>query len=96
MKNLLFVTMMLLFVFNGLLGNVSAQENSVPKATRPNILLIIADDLTYRDLGCYGSVNVKTHHIDSLASEGMKFLHCYNAIAMCVPTRNMLYSNCLF
>lgn len=60
--------------------------------TTPNFIIMIADDLSYTDLGCYGSANVKTPNLDSLASQGMKFEHCYNAIAMCVPTRNMLYT----
>lgn len=60
--------------------------------TPPNFVLMIADDLSYTDIGCYGSPNVRTPHIDSLASQGVRFEHCYNAIAMCVPTRNMLYT----
>ena len=58
----------------------------------PNIVLMIADDMSFTDIGCYGSPNAKTQRIDSLAAEGMKFDHCYTAIAMCVPLRNMLYS----
>lgn len=58
----------------------------------PNFILMIADDLSYTDIGPYGSDNVKTPNLDALAAEGIKFNHCYNSIAMCVPTRNMLYS----
>jgi N-sulfoglucosamine sulfohydrolase len=58
----------------------------------PNILLMLADDLSYTDVGCYGSVNGITPNIDHLAAQGMRFTHCYNAMAMCAPTRNMLYT----
>ena len=69
----------------------AAEDDPVPKSP-PNFILMMADDMSYTDIGCYGSPNVKTPNIDSLASQGMKFDHCYNAIAMCVPTRNMLYT----
>jgi uncharacterized sulfatase len=85
MKNIGFFFCVTVVLFSGLLY-------AAEKSARPNILLMIADDLTYRDIGCYGGTNVKTPRIDSLAAEGMKFEHCDNAIAMCVPTRNMLYT----
>lgn len=43
-------------------------------------------------MACYGGKNAKTPNLDKLAQDGMRFQHCYNAIAMCVPTRNMLYT----
>lgn len=61
-------------------------------ARQPNFLIMMADDMSYTDIGCYGSPNAHTPHLDKLASQGMRFEHCYNAIAMCSPTRNMLYS----
>lgn len=72
--------------------NIGIAETKWDRPSPPNFILMIADDLSYTDIGCYGSPNVKTPNIDSLASQGMKFDHCYNAIAMCVPTRNMLYT----
>ncbi|MFT6241098.1 MAG: arylsulfatase [Akkermansiaceae bacterium] len=54
-------------------------------AERPNILLILADDLGYSDLGCYGS-EIKTPHLDSLAQNGLRFTNFYNT-ARCWPTR---------
>lgn len=62
------------------LGALYAQES-------PNIVFFLADDYTYRDIGVYGAKNVKTPAIDQLAKEGMKFEHCYQATAMCAPTR---------
>lgn len=57
---------------------------------KPNILFIMADDLTKWDVGTYGSVNTKTPTIDSLARAGMKFNKCYQAAPMCSPTRSNL------
>jgi len=59
---------------------------------RPNIVFIIADDLTYSDIGAYGTVNVETPHIDSIASDGMKIMRCFQASAMCSPTRHNIYT----
>lgn len=58
--------------------------------SRPNILLIIADDLGYADLGAYGG-DIDTPNIDSLAQQGMMFSR-YHTAPMCAPTRAMLYS----
>lgn len=59
---------------------------------KPNIVVIIADDLTFRDIGCYGSKNVKTPNIDAIADEGIKFTRCFQAVAMCSPTRHNIYT----
>ncbi len=53
----------------------------------PNIVLILADDLGYGDLGCYGEPNVQTPHLDQLAREGLRFTNCYSAAASCSPAR---------
>lgn len=55
--------------------------------TRPNIVLIVADDLGWRDLGCYGSTFYETPVLDALASEGMRFTDAYAASPVCSPTR---------
>jgi uncharacterized sulfatase len=54
---------------------------------KPNIVLIIADDLGYSQLGCYGSDYYKTPNIDNLAKTGMRFTNAYSAAAVCSPTR---------
>lgn len=59
--------------------------------TSPNFLLIIADDCTYRDLEVYGG-QAKTPHLNRLATEGIKFNRCFQAAAMCSPTRHCLYT----
>ena len=59
---------------------------------RPNIVFILADDLTFSDIGPYGSTNVHTPNLDQLAGEGLRFDRCFQATAMCSPTRHNLYT----
>lgn len=58
----------------------------------PNLLLFMADDMTYTDLGCYGNPDVKTPSIDRLASEGVRFTRCYNSAPTCSPLRQSLFT----
>jgi len=58
----------------------------------PNVLLIIADDLTYSDLPLYGGMNIETPNIDRLGKEGLVFNHAYLSTSMCVPSRSSLYT----
>ena len=60
--------------------------------TRPNILFILADDLGYGDLSCYGQQKFKTPNIDRIASEGMKFTAHYSGHNVCAPSRCALLS----
>lgn len=53
----------------------------------PNIVLIMADDLGWKELGCYGQEKIKTPNIDQLAAEGMKFMQYYAGSAVCAPSR---------
>jgi arylsulfatase A-like enzyme len=62
--------------------------DTVQAAARPNIVLIMADDLGFSDLGCYGG-EIETPHLDRLASEGLRFTQFYNC-AVCVATRAAL------
>ncbi|MEQ9300507.1 MAG: sulfatase-like hydrolase/transferase [Cyclobacteriaceae bacterium] len=57
---------------------------------RPNILLILTDDLGINDVGCYGNAFYETPNIDRLCEEGMKFNHHYSAGAVCSPTRTAI------
>jgi arylsulfatase A-like enzyme len=54
---------------------------------RPNILLILADDLGYGNLGCYGAKEVKTPNLDRMAAEGMRFSQAYAGSTVCAPSR---------
>ncbi len=56
-------------------------------AQRPNILFILADDLGYGDLGCYGQKKIRTPNIDRLAAEGMMFTQAYAGSTVCAPSR---------
>ena len=60
-----------------------------PKATpeRPNIIFILADDMGYGDLSCYGSQYVKTPNIDQLAASGTRFTQCYAGSGISSPSR---------
>src|SRR3546814_5657562 len=62
-----------------------AHENS-----RPNIVFILADDLGYSDLGCYGQKLFATPNIDKLANEGLKFTSHYAGAPVCAPSRSAL------
>jgi arylsulfatase A-like enzyme len=60
------------------------------KAKKPNIIFIMADDLGYGDLGCYGQKRILTPNIDKLADEGMRFTDCYTGSTVCAPSRSVL------
>ena len=59
----------------------------VMAAEKPNIIFIMADDLGYGDLGCYGQTKIKTPELDKLAKQGMRFTDFYAGTAVCAPTR---------
>jgi len=61
---------------------------------KPNIVFILADDLGYADLSCYGSKEISTPHIDKMAMEGMKFTDFYAAACVCTPTRAAFLTGC--
>jgi arylsulfatase A-like enzyme len=56
-------------------------------AERPNIIFILADDLGYGDLGCYGQQRIRTPNLDQMAREGMRFTDFYAASTVCAPSR---------
>ena len=59
-------------------------------AASPNIILIVADDLGYGDLGAYGQQQIQTPHLDRMAREGMKFTQFYAGSTVCAPSRAVL------
>ena len=74
-----------LFVVLGWLTAAVAAERE-----RPNILFILADDVGYGDLGCYGATLVQTPHLDRLARDGRRFTDAHSPASMCTPTRRAL------
>ncbi len=56
-------------------------------ADKPNVIFILADDLGYGDLGCFGQKLIQTPHIDRLAAEGMRFTQAYAGATVCAPSR---------
>ena len=68
------------------LGALGAAEAPKPQG-KPNIVFILADDLGYGDLGCYGATKVKTPNIDRLAREGMRFTDAHSPASVCTPSR---------
>jgi len=71
-----------LFFFLFLFQTLSAQQ-----VKRPNIIYIMADDLGYADLSCYGRKEYQTPHLDKLCAQGVKFMNAYAAAPVCTPTR---------
>src|SRR5262245_24443586 len=67
---------------------VCAQTNSA--ATRPNVIFILADDLGYGDVGCYGQKKIQTPNLDRMAAEGVRFTQAYAGTAVCAPSRGSL------
>ena len=61
-------------------------------ATRPNFLIILADDCTYNDLPIYGGRNAHTPNLDKLAGQGLTFNRAYVSMSICQPCRSELYT----
>src|SRR5437879_6075829 len=78
------------FVLAGLLLGVAPQSAWAQgkKPRKPNIILLVADDLGYADVGFHGGKDVKTPHIDSLAKHGIRFSSGYVSGPYCSPTRS--------
>ena len=74
-----------------------SQTSAFAEKRKPNIVVIMADDLGYGDVSCYGATELKTPHIDKLASQGVKFTSGYCSASTCTPTRySMLTGNYAF
>ena len=81
------LTTELLVLLTVSVGNAGADKRS---GRRPNIVLVLADDLGYGDLACYGHPVIQTPNLDRLAAEGMRLTSCYAAAANCSPARTGL------
>src|SRR4051812_9714429 len=67
-----------------------AATASAENAPKPNIIIILADDLGYGDLTCYGNPSIRTPNLDRMAREGMRFTDFYVAAEVCTPSRAAL------
>jgi uncharacterized sulfatase len=81
-----------LAIFAGFFVGLTPVEAAKPPAAdrKPNIILILADDLGYGELGCYGQQKMATPRIDRLASQGMRFTDFYAGSTVCAPSRCVL------
>jgi arylsulfatase A len=68
-------------------SSVGAVARSASLPERPNIIVILCDDLGYGDLACYGHPHIRTPHLDKMASEGIRFTDFYSAAPVCSPSR---------
>ncbi len=68
-------------------ADIASGLTSLPTRRQPNILFILADDLGYGDLSCYGRPDYRTPHLDRLATQGVRFVNAYSASPVCTPTR---------
>jgi arylsulfatase A len=93
-SNFMIITMMsnnlniFKFIFCFLICVISKPTNLT--AQKPNIIFIMADDMGYTDLGCYGNPYNETPHLDSLAKHGIRFTQAYSASPVCSPSRASL------
>lgn len=83
--------------FTAMAGGQSAQaqeparqQDTAQNGKRPNVVFILADDLGYGDVGCYGQERFDTPNIDSLAAQGMRFTRCYSGTTVSAPSRACL------
>jgi arylsulfatase A-like enzyme len=96
MKYLKFLAIGLLFSGTILVGlgvyyqNIHGNAEGLGHGKRPNIVLILVDDLGYGDLGCYGSKDIKTPHVDELAKQGVRLTDAYANAPVCSPSRAAL------
>ncbi|MFV0483786.1 MAG: arylsulfatase [Bacteroidales bacterium] len=88
MKNI-FTYMAIFLVIAACSGKKSADKTQTI-STKPNIIFILADDLGYGDLGCYGQTKIQTPNIDALAKEGVRFTRHYSGSTVCAPSRCVL------
>ncbi len=77
------------FIVAGTLGAqlITATSARAEPVTRPNVIVIMADDLGYGDVSCYGATRLQTPNIDRLAAEGLRFTNGYCSASTCTPTR---------
>ncbi len=86
MKKLIYFT----FILSAVIILLSAKLDKSNTIDRPNIIYIMADDLGYGDIGCYGQKTMKTPNLDKMAAEGARFTDFYSGNTVCAPSRYAL------
>jgi arylsulfatase A len=81
------VVWVILLAFSATLASARGAQPQGGRPELPNIIFIMADDLGYGGLGCYGATQIPTPHCDRLAREGMRFTDAHSPSAVCTPTR---------
>lgn len=74
------------------LSTAAAAPLTAQGGSKPNVILIVADDLGYGDLGCYGQQRIKTPNLDRMAGEGVRFTQAYAGSTVCGPSRCSLFT----
>ncbi len=74
----------------GLATAICLPPQALAVPAKPNVIFILADDLGYGDVGCYGQKYIQTPNIDRLAAEGMRFTQAYSGATVCAPSRCVL------
>lgn len=85
MKRLFYIALLIITL---LLNSFSSEKQ--PESPLPNVVFILADDLGYGDLSCYGQTKFHTPNIDALAKDGMLFTQYYAGAPVCAPSRSVL------
>lgn len=89
MNSMRFWLIVRLFVV-GMLAGVADQQGRHAKAEPPNVIIFIADDVSWNDYGCYGNQAARTPHIDALAASGIRFDRAYLTASSCSPSRSSI------
>src|SRR6476619_5522748 len=86
--------LLVVVVLTAIVPAIAQDAASKASSRPPNIIHIVADDVGYDDLSCYGAPKLKTPNLDKLAAQGMRFTNFYAPASTCTPTRAALMTGC--